>query len=88
MSAMTIAVAANVVTLAPIQLLKFGLVTSTRPATTPLLRVPKNSSYDDFGFGKAKFPVPALEFLVLLATHVSFAASPECKSALGLLRST
>jgi hypothetical protein len=50
MSATTIAVAANVVTLAPIPLLKFGLVTSTRAATTPLLRVPKNAFYDDFGF--------------------------------------
>jgi hypothetical protein len=52
MSAMTIAVAANVVTLAPILLLKFGLVTCTPPATTPLLCVPKTSFYDDFGFGR------------------------------------
>jgi hypothetical protein len=50
MSATTIAVAANVVTLAPIPLLKFELVTSTCDATTPLLRVPKNIAYDDFGF--------------------------------------
>ena len=44
MSAMTIAVAANVVTLAPIPLLKFGVVTCTPSCHHTTLRVRSNDS--------------------------------------------
>ena len=67
---MTIAVAANVVTLAPIPLLKFGLVTCTPPPPRHSCVYRKLSSYDDFGFGSPQYLKSI--FIVLQNGHDRF----------------